>query len=386
MSHLTTLITVLALTTTTMTACSPARPDTVVTVLHPWSGTEARAFETILDELDDGESFRVQAVGTSSYRQVLELGRGQGEPADIVVLPSLGELAEYAADRLVRPITVPDERPYPWNVWERLGSPSGPRYAVTVKAQLKSLTWSTGTGGWCMGVGDASAPGWPGTDWVEDILLSEAGALAYREWTAGRDLPWTDPRVESAWNTWLDDYVSTVPGGPTAVLLNRFADRPPPLLAPNGSCERDRRSSYILSDYQGFTAHRFSDREAVVSADFAALVTDKPAAAAVLSELATKDTQRKWLTSGSGFPIDPDVRRAGGGPAETLIQDVLARPDALCFDASDSMPVTERTAFEQAVLTVLQNPERLRDVLNRLQRVRGTVTEPRLDLPCATAR
>ncbi|MEU5692440.1 hypothetical protein [Actinosynnema sp. NPDC020468] len=369
-------------------ACTSLGALPVVTILHPWSGAEAEAFEKILDALDDDAPYRIRAVGTSSYRQVLELGRAQGEPVDIVVMPSLGELAEYVRQGLVQPITATDH-PYPWRTWERLGVADGKQYGVAVKAQLKSITWAKGPGDeWCMGVGDASAPGWPGTDWVEDVLLRDAGPETYRDWASGK-VAWTDDRVRAAWSTWLGDYVAKVRGGAEAVLLNRFADPAtgPPLLDPRGTCRQDRRSSYVLGDYGAFTARRF-DRGGgvVVSADFAALVTEGAAATSVLTKLASRDTQLRWLTSGSGFPVDPAVRRDGGTGAAALIESTLARSDALCFDASDLMPVTRRTAFEQAVLAVLADPSRLPDVLDRLDRIAAGVTGTGLDLPCATAR
>ncbi|MBM7774362.1 alpha-glucoside transport system substrate-binding protein [Actinokineospora baliensis] len=388
MRRLAALLAALTLTASVLTGCSTLAATTVVTILHPWSGAEEEAFRRILDALDDGEPYRIEPVGTSSYRQVLELGRAQGDPVDIVVLPSLGELADYAGEDLVREVTA-TEHPYPWNVWERLGRQGGKRYGVAVKAQLKSITWSDGSGpGWCMGVGDASAPGWPGTDWVEDILLRDAGASTYRRWVAGR-VPWSDPQVVAAWSTWLTDYVAAVPGGPTAALLTKFGEASGlPLLAPDRTCANDRRSSYVAADYAGMRLNRF-DRGGgvVVSADFAALVTGTPEAEAVLAKLAGPDTQRRWLDAGSGYPLDPAVTRSTGteGAIEGQVRDALAERGSLCFDASDLMPVAERTAFEQAVLTVLEDPRRLPDVLTRLDRTSTTPVDDRLDLPCATA-
>ncbi|GLZ40692.1 ABC transporter substrate-binding protein [Actinokineospora sp. NBRC 105648] len=383
------LLATLVLTAAVLSGCANFS-TTTVTVLHPWSGAEETAFKAILDKLDDGEPYRIVPVGTSSYRQVLELGLAQGKPADIVIMPSLGELAEYARQGLVQPIDSA-EHPYPWNVWERLGSARGPRYGVAVKAQLKSLTWAKRPGEeWCMGVGDASAPGWPGTDWVEDILLRDGGPGTYRKWAAGQ-VPWTGDQVRSAWSSWLKDYVAKVRGGSKAVLLNKFADSNTglPLLDPRGTCQNDRRSSYVLGDYRPFTPRRFDTGVGtVVSADFAALVTRGDAATAVLGKLASRDTQRAWLESGSGFPVDPQVRqdREVPGSSESMVQTALAQSNKLCFDASDLMPVVQRTAFEQAVLNVLEDPGRLPDVLARLDKTDAGVTEARLDLPCGNAR
>ncbi|MCA1673904.1 MAG: hypothetical protein LC799_17450, partial [Actinobacteria bacterium] len=289
----------------------------------------------------------------------------------------------------------------------------------------------------CMGVGDPAAPGWPGTDWIEDILLHQSGADAYRQWAFGGQwafddgqLPWTDPKVENAWTTWLESYVSTVQGGPKAVLMNRFKGEVSPLLDKRSICQLDRRSSYALDEYKDLENLKVHNSAAemksaevksaevksaevksaevksaevksaevksaevksgsMVSADFAALVTSTDAAVAVLRKLAAKDTQEKWLTRSSGFPVDPDVNWPAGirpGEAGVTIRRILAQPAELCLDASDLMPVTMRTAFQQAVLLFLQNPDQLARILELLQKVRDTVPERRLDLPCASAR
>ena len=39
---------------------------------------------------------------------------------------------------------------------------------------------------WCIGLESAATTGWPGTDWVEDMLLRESGPDVYDDWVAGR--------------------------------------------------------------------------------------------------------------------------------------------------------------------------------------------------------
>src|ERR1700730_12983601 len=125
----------------------------------------------------------------------------------------------------------------------RAAGPSGTShyYAVIVKAALKSVIWYDPrnlpasdlaqlsgphltwaqlmrlTGGmvagsttpWCMGLEDSSSSGWPGTDWIEDILLHQSGPQAYDRWVAGT-LPWTSAPVVRAWQTF--GQVADAPG------------------------------------------------------------------------------------------------------------------------------------------------------------------------------
>ncbi|MFE3187099.1 hypothetical protein ACFXKR_40610, partial [Streptomyces violascens] len=52
---------------------------------------------------------------------------------------------------------------------------------------------------WCIGMGDDGASGWPGSDWIEDLILQTAGPVLYERWATGA-LKWTDAPVVNAWS------------------------------------------------------------------------------------------------------------------------------------------------------------------------------------------
>ena len=58
---------------------------------------------------------------------------------------------------------------------------------MPLKVDGKSLVWSKeGTSSaedpeWCVGLASQQTSGWPGTDWIEDILLHQAGPARYTE-------------------------------------------------------------------------------------------------------------------------------------------------------------------------------------------------------------
>jgi len=79
-----------------------------------------------------------------------------------------------------------------------------PRQVPRTFEELTALSRDIAAGGatpWCMGVSAQSTSGWPGTDWIENILLHQSGLDVYQEWATGR-LPWTSPQVRQAWTTW----------------------------------------------------------------------------------------------------------------------------------------------------------------------------------------
>jgi alpha-glucoside transport system substrate-binding protein len=59
-----------------------------------------------------------------------------------------------------------------------------------------------GAAPWCIGHRWRRGSGWPGTDWVEDIMLRTAGPETYDQWWQ-HEIPWTDEAVKvNAFETW----------------------------------------------------------------------------------------------------------------------------------------------------------------------------------------
>src|SRR2546430_13120119 len=75
---------------------------------------------------------------------------------------------------------------------------------------------SGGTTPWCIGLESGSASGWPGSDWVKEIVLSQSGPDVYDRWVNGQ-LKWSSPEIKQAFQTWgsqiLGANASNVYGG-----------------------------------------------------------------------------------------------------------------------------------------------------------------------------
>ena len=94
--------------------------------------------------------------------------------------------------------------------WKGYGTVNGVFYAAPNSANNKSLVWyspaqfkkfgytvpttwaqmtalsdkmaAKGQTPWCGGLGSGTATGWPGTDWLEEIVLRTQGAQVYADW------------------------------------------------------------------------------------------------------------------------------------------------------------------------------------------------------------
>lgn len=403
------------------------RPQGKVTVLASWTGDEEARFKEVLERFREKTHIEVTYQGTTSLRDVLLSRVNSGTAPDIAILPSLGEAAEYIHDGKLRPLgKVLEKTLGPYAAYEPLWTPrpDGPVYAVPVKVALKSIVWhdEARTGDlaalaaqgaqWCAGMGGDATSGWPGTDWVEDILLQRSGKDAYTAWARG-ELPWSSEKVREAWRL-LGERLGAGPA--REALRQEYTWGPFPRPPAKGeaaapACALQHQGSFIRTTYPKGAGATFTpsrqllpgaDRHATareVSADFATLFRQSGAAERLMEFLTGDEAMRAW----SRPPRGP-----GGGPVATPGEDpmrpffltyredlpkdsVNARVDEelharapLCLDASDVMPPRMRSAFQHGVLDYLSSPDppTLTRVLSYLDAVRdGMARTPHAEPP-----
>ncbi|MGW2326561.1 ABC transporter substrate-binding protein [Streptomyces sp. NPDC001700] len=359
-----------------------------VSVLATWTGDEAAAFRDLLKSFTDESGIRVDYQGTTALREVLSSEVKAGTPPDIAVLPSPGELATYADAPLV-----PLQKVLPARtlaaygpLWKPAPHGDGAVYGIAVKADLKSIVWyderrhdeeelpalAARDGEWCAGMGGDATSGWPGTDWIEDILLQQQGKDVYEAWATG-GLEWTDPRIGRAWRTWGSLFGK---GAARTALLTDFRDAGGKLFAARPTCALEHQGSFIRGGYPPKARARASftfstglipgaDPDSTareVSADFAAMFHETPQSRRLLAYLASAQAQTAWAENTPDGRTRPFFAN-GEVPVEAQPDDEVARPIAealkdsrsLCLDASDAMPTRMRLAFQRAALAYLSD-------------------------------
>ncbi|MXM66475.1 extracellular solute-binding protein [Streptomyces sp. HUCO-GS316] len=380
-----------------------AHPPAPLVVLGPWTGAEGEAFEAALERLDDGTGRTYTYEGTRSLRETLVSQLEADDPPDVAILNSIGELTEYARRDKLKPLAeATAERAYP--PWAPTLLVDGRRrtYWVPLKVDLKSLVWSRGDASdraptWCVGLASQATSGWPGTDWIEDILLHQAGPAVYTQWATSR-LTWRAPAVRGAWTTWAQllgvrsaasverslttSYEGTSgPNGPRGLLHS-----------PGFRCTHEHQSAFIRYVYTGTDialepSARFLDGPAEyrdtyeVAGDMAAVFSDNPAAQELVERLSSPAGRKRWREEAAPAvrPLFPNrTDPAPAHPTERHIDTLLTRSArTLCFDASDVMPPELRDAFHRAVLEFFRDPasRRLDALLGQLETVRTQTNE-----------
>ncbi|WBU62003.1 ABC transporter substrate-binding protein [Paracoccus albus] len=361
-------------------------------MLGPWLGQDLELFESVFPYFEEATGITVNYSGSDSFEQQIVIDAEAGSPPDVAIFPQPGLAAGLAAKGQLKPL--PDEMRQ-WIVdnyaagesWADLVTYPGPEgedhlYAFPYKADVKSLVWyvpenfedmeyevpetledlkalteqivEDGETPWCIGLGSGGATGWPGTDWVEDLMLRMHPAEDYDAWTTN-ELKFNDPKVVAAieefgWFAKNNDFVS---GGAGSVASTDFRDSPKGLFESPPGCYMHRQASFIPSffpegtmigedaDFFYFPAPESGEfgQPVLGGGTLFSVLTDNEAAMAFVEFLQTPIAHEIWMAQ-SGFltphsGVNPD---AYGDDTLKRMGDILLNATTYRFDGSDLMP------------------------------------------------
>ncbi len=384
-----------------------------VTVIGTWTDAEQESFLAMVAPWEEETGNTVKYQGTRAINDILAAGIPTGVLPDLAGLPGPGQMAEYAAAGALQPLgEVLDIETYETETSPalvELGQVDGETYGIFIKAAVKGLIWynpslhdysseppatwddvlAQGEANqgdadalWCLGIESGDASGWPATDWIEEILLHQAGPDVYNQWWAG-DLPWTDPAIQTAFETYMDVVNSTYGGGTNAV-ATKFDLAGDPLFTDPAGCALFHQASFITglgafadktagTDYNAFPFPAFNDEFATAvegAGDLFGMFHDTEAAKSLMRYLVTADAQNIWVERGGA--LSPN-KNATSYPDDisTLMGGMLTGADALVFDASDQMTTAMNAAFWQHMVSLTAGHETVEQALSVLEEVRA---------------
>ncbi len=381
-----------------------------VTVIGTWGGDEEKAFHSMVAPWEAQTGATVKYTGTRDLNTVLTTGVASGVLPDLAGLPGPGQMVSWA-DSLVDLSTVLDVPTYTSETAPALvtlGQVNGKQVGVFIKTAVKGLIWfdpkvltdigttppatwdalqsyitankSKAQAPWCLGVENGAASGWPGTDWIEDIVLRQAGPDVYAQWYQGK-VKWTDPAIKTAWTT-FGDVVASSYGGSATVNSTNFANAGDPLFKTPPGCMFLHQASFITglgafktatagTDYNFF---QFPDINAQYTGavegagDLFGMFHNTPASASLMAYLVTAPAQDIWVKIGGAlsanknatdYPDDISKRSAA----------ILTNAKIFAFDASDLMPTAMNAAFWSGIVQYIKDPSQLDSILANLDTV-----------------
>jgi ABC-type glycerol-3-phosphate transport system substrate-binding protein len=182
-----------------------------VSVVGSWAGAEQDSFMAMVAPWEEGTGATVNYTGSRDLSAQLSTGIASGNLPDLAGLPGPGLMKEWYDQGALQPLDFIDVEGYrsatPAGFAELGEADDGALIGIFTKAAVKGLifyntsVWTGDAPGswdelqtaadgvaegdtatWCIGFESGAASGWPGTDWIEDIVLRQAGPDVYDAW------------------------------------------------------------------------------------------------------------------------------------------------------------------------------------------------------------
>ncbi|GGM08536.1 alpha-glucoside ABC transporter substrate-binding protein [Nakamurella endophytica] len=329
-----------------------------------------------------------------------------GNAANIAFVPQPGLLQQLVATGKVveAPAQVAANVDKYWDKgWKTYGTVDGKFYAAPLGANVKSLVWyspkmfkakgytvpttwedmvalsdkiaadnPSGPAAWCAGIESGTATGWTATDWLEEVVLRQAGPDVYDQWIAHKvkfsDQPIADAlkTVGSIWKN--SKYVNAGIGDVASIAKTAFADGGLPIQS--GKCYMHQQASFYATNFKGtptfgpdgdlyaFYEPAMSDKNfgkpIEVGGEFVAAFSTNPEVQAFQYYLTTAhwaNNQSKSSKSRISANKGLDIKNVAD-PINKLSVQILQDPTSVSrFDASDLMPAAVGSGAEWSQLT-----------------------------------
>ncbi|MFO8034812.1 MAG: ABC transporter substrate-binding protein [Candidatus Bipolaricaulota bacterium] len=390
--------------------------DGEVSIAVVWSGQELEAFESTIAQFEEetGIDVTIEAVGRE-LPTVLITRVQAGNPPDVAALPNPGQMKEFVAQGALVPLDdyiKLEEQP---QGFLELTTVDGHVYGIFLDADVKSLVWynpkafeergyevpetwdemialsdqivEDGGVPWSIGLESGGASGWPGTDWLEDIMLRSCGPEVYDLWV-DHEISWRNPCVRAAWDAFGEIVLNEeyVYGGTAGALSTNFGDAANPLFTDPPAAYMHRQATFMQSfiqeanpdlvpgeDYDVFLFPPMGQDLPVPilgSGDLVGVFNDSPESQALIEYLSSAEAQAIFCGElgklAVNATVDPDIY---DNPITQKAYGFLSGADIFRFDASDLMPASVGSGALWTEIMSYVGGKPLDQVLTRIEEV-----------------
>jgi alpha-glucoside transport system substrate-binding protein len=246
------------------------------------TGVEGQALQGFVDVYNAETGSNITFTGSDDFEAQLRIRVDGGDPPAVAFTPQPGSICTFADEGALVSLEdmgfdIAEMEENHSKFWMDLGvCADGEHYGIPWFPNFKSIvfyheptfeemgyeipeTWDDmislsqqivddGMTPWCMGFESGGATGWPGTDWIEDILVRQSGAETYAQWF-NHEIPFNDPAVVAAFDTFGELFKADgfVLGGAENVAGVAFSDSPGPLFDDPPGCLMLKQGSFIAN-------------------------------------------------------------------------------------------------------------------------------------------
>lgn len=364
-----------------------------VEIFGAFIGTEQSATQTLIqDKINTPDNIDATYTGSDSFETQIKVRVDGGNPPDVAIYPQPTSIVELAKAGKVQSL---EDMGFDMTAMEQkygsyllsLGEYNGKHYAIPTNTNIKSLIWypkkawdaagyqvpqtwadlmtlsaqvltdQTATAPWCIGMGSDAATGWPGTDWIEDIVLHTYGPDVYDKWVS-HEIKFESPQIKHAFELFGQVLFTQgwVLGGAAQTPSINYKDAPAPMFNTPPGCMLHRQGSFIptffpagLTGNVDYAVFPFPPIEggtggAEIGGDFMTIFNNKPEVKTFIDGYTSKDFMcTRGSTEGlqriaPNTDVGPDcysdpIVKTEAGAIVNAIKNGSAR-----FDASDAMP------------------------------------------------
>jgi alpha-glucoside transport system substrate-binding protein len=362
------------------------------------TGSEAENMQKSFDKFTEDTGIIVEYTGDKGFEGNIVTKVQGGDAPDLAIVPQPGLLKTLVETGEVVEASEEVEANVDENWsedWKAYGTFDDVFYAAPLMAGVKGFVWyspasfeewgvevpttwdelleltatiqeTTGTPPWCAGFESEAASGWPGTDWIEGLVLRQSGPEVYDQWIAN-EVKFTDPEIKDAFDA-LDEilrnpeYVNAAFGDVASINATAFANVAAPLA--DGRCALTHQADFLSAnfldvktaagetptvapdgDVYAFVLPGFGTDGSTaveVGGEFVAAFSDDAATQAVQAYMATPEWADERISLGGKISANKNAD-ATLASSQFLTDAMLLLQDSetvVRFDASDLMPST----------------------------------------------
>jgi alpha-glucoside transport system substrate-binding protein len=374
--------------------CMGVSAGDTLTVMSQWTGAEEEKLNAIFAPFVDACGVEISSESTRDAA-VLDT-RAQSDPPDLLFWPSTSPTLLYGDQMQDLSANGAHAENYA-GFWVDAGTVGGRLLVLPAKADIKTIIWyspvqfdafgytvpttfdelnalvdqmvADGNVPWSMGFESGAATGWTGSDFIQDLLLTQQGP-DYVMGLIDGSIAYDDAGVAQAYQTyaaWASDPAFTV-GGATGTVETGFLDAIYKVFSDPPEAMMVKQSGFA----GGEVVKQFPDLEYGTDFDFFAFpgaqgmqggadylmaFGDSPATQAMLAYLTSAEGARVWAQA--GFDLSPNKWAAGQYADAQLAKkgDALANASGFTPDIGDSIPAPFGEAEWSAIINVVQGAD-----------------------------
>ncbi len=390
---------------------------TTVSIYSSIRDAEADLLEESWKQFEDCTGITIEYEGSGEFEAQLPVKVDGGNAPDIAFVPQPGLLKRFADAGKLKEASAETktmaEGNYP-KEWLDYATVGGKFYGAPFGSNVKSFVWyspklfaekgwkvpttwddmmalsdtiaGAGIKPWCAGIESGDATGWPATDWIEDVMLRDAGADVYDQWVE-HTIPFNDPKVASAVDRVgkiLKDekYVNGGFGNVKSITSTSFQEAGTPIL--ENKCAMYRMASFYANQWpEGTKVAEDGDvfafylpavdpakgKPVLGGGEFTVAFADRPEVQKVQTYLASGEAANTRAKLGNWVSANNKLEIANvENPIDKLAVEILQDKSAVFrFDGSDLMPAAVGAGTFWKGMVEWINGKSTTEVLNQIE-------------------